>query len=87
MKTPITQAIEKIKFAQKHIISNTQYAQGYDGGLSYCINVLTELIPKEKEVMKDFYLTACIEYSQTETALESDIKEFETYFNETFTQK
>ena len=80
MKTPITEAIEKIKFAQKHIISNTQYAQGYDGGLSDCINVLTELLPKEKEVIEkafdDGFSDAGLSFLNGQT-----------YFNETFTQK
>jgi hypothetical protein len=84
MKTPITEAIEKIKFAQKHIISNTQYAQGYDGGLSDCINVLTKLLPKEKEVIEKAVDETNQKWrsSQVEVILNG-----RQYFNETFTQK
>lgn len=77
-KTPLAELLKYLdEFQNKPIQPTTQNIK----------EKIWQLLPKEKEVMKDFYLTACTEYSQTETALQSDIKAFETYFNETFTQK
>jgi hypothetical protein len=83
-KTPLTEAIEKIKemYENENItgFSKRAYAQ--------CLDILESKLPKEKEVIEK----ACID--MVNIALDnvgnknvSMQKEFETYFNETFTQK
>ncbi len=50
MKTAMQELIEKIKEAQKSIISNTEYAKGYDGALSDCIDIINDFyLEKEKQ--------------------------------------
>ena len=81
-KTPLLEAIEKIK-----LIGLSAKSPYETSAYAISVGILTELLSKEKKVIEEAYLTACTEYSQTETALQSDIKAFKTYFNETFTQK
>jgi hypothetical protein len=51
--TAIEELIEKFKDAQKHIISKKEYANGYDGALSDCINVAKSFLEKEKQQIID----------------------------------
>ena len=59
--------------------------------LDYCLpNFVYEAFEKAKELFKqqieEAYLEACITYSGTETALQSDVESCKKYFNETFNQ-
>ncbi len=47
--TPMQEAIKIFKDAQKHIISNTEFAKGYDGAITDVITNLEKLIPKEEQ--------------------------------------
>ena len=50
MKTSMQDLIEKLNEAQSYIISDSEYAKGYDGALSDCINVAESYLQKEKEI-------------------------------------
>jgi transcription termination factor Rho len=49
MKTAIQELIEKLNDAQRHIMGESEYANGYDGALSDCINIAELLLEKEKQ--------------------------------------
>jgi hypothetical protein len=56
----------------------------YEFTRSDIINKLTELLPKEKEVITNAFIAG----DKTDCFIEQNIYEFATdYFNETFTQK
>jgi hypothetical protein len=46
-KTVITQIIERLEDAQKHIMANTDYAIGYDGALSDAVTVCESFLENE----------------------------------------
>ena len=51
-KTPITQAIEKLQEFKKELDLDSNCDSNYDSALNDAIVVLTELLPKEKEVIE-----------------------------------
>ena len=54
-QTPMQEAIETLKEAQKHITSKTEYSKGYNLALDDITSLLTELIPKEQQVIEDAF--------------------------------
>lgn len=52
-KTVIRQIIERLEDAQKHIIANTDYANGYDGALSDAVTVCESFLEIEKIQIMD----------------------------------
>lgn len=56
MKTSMHELIEKLNNAQRNIIGESEYANGYDGALSDCINIAELLIEKEKDFTIEFAL-------------------------------
>jgi hypothetical protein len=90
MKTPITEAIEKMQkhYQQGETLENkTEREIGYSMCLKHSIHILTELLPKEKEVIEKSYIAGG-DYARCCSLISKDIKESsKTYFNETFTQK
>jgi len=73
MKTAIQELIGKLSDTQRQIIGNSEYANGYDGALSDCINIAELLLEKEKQQIIDAY--KCSSW-MTQLA--------EQYYNETF---
>jgi len=76
-QTPIQEAITIFKDAQKHIISNTEYAKGYDGAITDVITNLEKLLEKEEQEIED----AC------NAGLSGIPRSAKDYYNETFKQK
>ncbi len=75
-KTPLLEAIEKIKLmnlASKNPYETFAYATA--------VGILTELLPKEKEVITDTYDDGYVNGMQDRKPSSLD------YFNKTFTQK
>lgn len=56
METVLQELIEKISDAQRKIIGESEYANGYDGALSDCINIAELLLEKEKDFAIEFAL-------------------------------
>ncbi len=54
--TPMQEAIEMFKDVQKHIISNTEFAKGYDEAITDVITNLEKLLPKENRLIKDTWI-------------------------------
>ena len=54
-KTVITQIIERLEDAQKHIMANTDYAIGYDGALSDAVTVCKSFLESEKLEIQDTF--------------------------------
>ena len=78
MKTAIHEIIEKFTKTQRFIISNNQYAKGYDSALSDCITLLKSFLEKEKLQIIESY-----EYGN----LQEDYTRFEdalNYYEETY---
>ena len=77
MKTAMQEIIEKFTEAQRFIISNNQYAKGYDGALIDCIKVAESFVKKEKEQIEEAYCTGGdLNYLIQETA--------EEYYNKNY---
>lgn len=53
MKTSIQELIAKFTEFQRLILSNDEYAKGYDGALSDCINVAKSFLEQEKQQIID----------------------------------
>ena len=50
MKTSMKELIEKLNDAQSYLLNDSEYAKGYDGALSDCINLAESYLQKEKEI-------------------------------------
>lgn len=89
--------IEKINDAQRQIISESEYANGYDGALSDFTNIAESLLKKEREQIINCALETTQncwkslaeelkipEINFTEEDLKNQRNESEQYYNETF---
>lgn len=82
--TPMQEAIQIFKDAQKHIISNTEFAKGYDGAITDVITNLEKLLPKEKQVIEDAYDDGFENYRDASIGSDDDIIESQDYYNNKF---
>ena len=76
-KTPLAEAIDYIQ--------NQEYNYLDGKTLEFANNLktfLTELLPKEKDVIEEAYIDGCLSDADTKKPIE-----YGKYFNETFTQK
>lgn len=74
--------IEKLKDAQKQIMTKNEYTTGYDGALSDCIFVAESFLEKEKRQIKLNW----IEGKETEGFGNTVFEDAEIYYNKKYVE-
>ena len=87
-QTPMQEAIEKLKEAQKSIFPCDKYADVYFEALVDTIRVLTDLLLKEQQVIEDAFIggTAFKEkyFKYIEEGIGIKEPDYESYYNTKF---
>ena len=82
METVMQEIIKKFEDAQKHIISENEYANGYNGALSDCIDVIKSFLEKEKQQIID-----AIKYANNEPLMVDSEMLGNAYYENNFKSK
>jgi len=86
-KTPIAMAIEKLNQCLIHNYGQSEYENGKDSAYNLAIEILTELIPTEREAFSKFGKEV---YNKSRVSTGNEIVSFniwwDTFLDEKFTQ-